>query len=281
MKKIAKKPVEGKVPKEAKDGTWELRCSKCSTSAKYSTETDAQAALVIHRLTDGVHNLTVEMGEPKPIAKGVTGPLGNLVLKQRFSVFGVVGDFMLEGWKLAPGVFDQETKSLRKCPIVSQIVSRRTLTQPERLLKPVIMSAWFEETQATVIEDYVQAIEPKEQKDSPSKGKSRYNSSAASPQEETMSKATKKKNGAATGNGFRAHKVVLSVQKMPKDGEAPTQAIKVLEILKSAGKPLSPDELIDKMKGKIESKQTLRSVLNLYRAKLHAAGFLKIAPVTA
>ncbi len=42
--------------------------------------------------------------EPQPVAKGVTGPLGALLNGQRFYVKGVVGNFILEGWQLAPGV---------------------------------------------------------------------------------------------------------------------------------------------------------------------------------
>jgi len=84
-----------------------------------------------------------------------------------------------------------------------------------------------------------------------------------------------KTNG--TGDGFRAQKVVLSVKKMPKEGEAPTQAIAMLGILKEHGK-LTPKELAEKMDGVIASKQPMLKVINLHRAKLFAAGFLSVAP---
>ena len=103
----------------------------------------------------------------------------------------------------------------------------------------------------------------------------------AAPAKSATTAAKPMKKAAAAPEGVLGRrKVVLSVQKMPKEGEAPAQAIAVLAILKEIGKA-SPDELIAKMRGKIESKQDMRAVLNLYRAKLAAGGFLKIANATA
>jgi hypothetical protein len=79
---------------------------------------------------------------------------------------------------------------------------------------------------------------------------------------------------------FGRRKVVLSVARMPKEGEAPPQAIAVLGILKGLGKA-SPDELVAALKGKVQSKQGPRAVLNLYRAKLAAQGFLRLSPAEA
>lgn len=68
--------------------------------------------------------------------------------------------------------------------------------------------------------------------------------------------------------------VKLSCGKTPTSGAIPAQAALVLQILREAKVALTPDELIAKMEGRVESKQTMRAVLNLYRAKMRAQGYL-------
>lgn len=96
-----------------------------------------------------------------------------------------------------------------------------------------------------------------------------------------VAKKTMKKASVSVGiEGFRAHKVTLNCAKMPGEGEVPVQAEQILGILKNSG-GLTPDELIGKMEKVIKSKQSMRKVLNLHRAKLHKAGFLQVTSIAA
>jgi hypothetical protein len=223
--------------------------------------------------------IATKEAEPGPVPAGATGPLGRLANGQRFFVPGVVGDFLLEGWKLAPGVFDQATDDLKKCPEVRQIAQRRTAAREERLMKAAVMTAWDQKTVATAID------ESKAQTKAPQGPERRYNYGEPRSGEERneMGKATKKgsKKSNGAGNGFRAHNVTLSVKRMPKEGEVPAQAAAIMAVLKGLGKGASPDELVAAMKGKVESRQGMRAALNLHRAKLAKAGFIAVAPAVA
>ena len=91
--------------------------------------------------------------------------------------------------------------------------------------------------------------------------------------------AARAKSHATTGGTTGFQKVVLTATRIPAEGEVPPQAAVILGILAKSPGGLTPGELVEKMKGKVQSKQSLRAVLNLYRAKLQKQGFLGVAPL--
>ena len=235
-------------PPEDAAGNWALRCAKCGTEARYATAELAEAAKGIHRALEGAHNLTVEELEPPP-AEG-RAPLGRLRNGQAFEAGG--GRFVLEGWRLDG---DRVPR-----PVVSRGGSG-----------PAVVAEWSGETTVAV---------------APRGGNPRYNDLENKPrggEEETMRKAKKggkakkaaKANGA--GDGFRAQNVALRAVRAPKEGEVPPQAAAILGILREHGK-MTPAELVEKMKGRVESRQGMRKTLNLHRARLQRMGLLAVSP---
>jgi hypothetical protein len=186
--------------------------------------------------------------------------------------------------------------SLERVAETRQFTNKRTGERVELTSASPKMADWAPETEVVaqrecedpkdlVVNNQTKAVAKPERKE--------YNQNSAAMARKEDSMAGKKvkvgANGAAPAKGARKaapegvlgrRKVVLSVARMPKEGEAPAQAVQVLGILKGLGKA-TPDELIAKMRGQVESKQDMRAVLNLYRAKLAAGGFLKIANATA
>lgn len=260
------------------DPKWRFAERVARLVAKGNTKKEAEESVRNVILTKE-HEL--EELEPVPAKKGATVPLIELVNGQRFFVpGGLVGDFLLEGWTLLPGQFEKSEKGaddLRKAPVVRQITQRRTASKAEVLLKPATVSAWTEQTRVTVIEDFAKEVESEGKKEVAKSLKTRYNQNQPGSGEgdSQMKNGKAAKKAAKSADGFRAHNVVLVHKRSPKEGEVPDQAMKVMEILKSLGKA-SPDELVAKMKGKIESKQPMRAVLNLHRSKLVKAGFIAI-----
>ena len=157
--------------------------------------------------------------EPVPVAKGVKGPLGALVNGQKFFVEGVIGDFLLEGWKFAPGVFvSGSNEDLRKVPTVRQITQRRTSIKPEVLLKPQTMTAWFEETIVTVIEDFSLLSAPKPVVSSTAQPEHGEDEMAKAKKSAKVSTKTTNGNGAATGKRaeFNAKTIKVLAAENPK-----------------------------------------------------------------
>lgn len=185
--------------------------------------------------------------DPLPVAKGVTGPLGELVNGQRFFVSGVVGDFLLEGWKLAPGIFDAKG-DLRRCPEVRQIVRHRTATRPEQLLKAQLMNAWFEETKVTVLEDF--ALQNPTAALQSSQAQKEQGGIMA---KEKKAKAPKKEKVAAAPKQASLYSVIKSkidakLQGQLENKEKNSHGVVVLRVLAASQKALGLDEIITLVK---------------------------------
>lgn len=206
--------------------------------------------------------------EPAPVPKGVKGPLGALLNGQRFFVPGAVGDFILQGWALAPGVFDDKGE-LRRCPKVSQITQRRTATKKEVLLKPALMTGWFEETIVEVIEDFALLT-----------GQVTLNSDEEATMPNKKSAAKKAANGKAKGAGrgpkFGDDAVVKLTKGVQEDDNKRYQTI--LGSLKELGGKATVAALAKAFGKASGTKQDAVKVLRMWTSKLIHDGRISITP---
>ena len=61
---------------------------------------------------------------------------------------------------------------------------------------------------------------------------------------------------------------VVVLKKMATDDELPLQAVNILKVLKSASGKLPAKSLVERMKGQVESKQSMMAIWSFYRKRL-------------
>ena len=67
---------------------------------------------------------------------------------------------------------------------------------------------------------------------------------------------------------------IVNLKKMPEDGALPAQALGILKVLKANGGKLVASNLVAKLQGQIETKQSLKAIWSFYRGRLLGDGYI-------